>query len=162
MSGALGNAAFVDLGNRTLLFDTTESPVIARDLRAAAEQLTGHPIGAVVISHGHSDHWYGNQVFAGLPIIATTRSLDMETFVPGHGPVGGKAHLGREKQYIVALQTMAKEAIAAGRSLDDLLKQRLPVPLDAWSADGMAGAYNWRFVYERMSSAANGPYSRPS
>ncbi len=294
-SGALGNAAFVDLGDRALLLDTTESPVIARDLRVAVEQLTGNPIGAVVISHGHSDHWYGNQVFAGLPIIATTCSLDLmrffaddtrsdqadpsefdaflaeqkaaldaetdprrranlakslarferhradlptfdltlpnqtfegkivfrgsgrtvelvaletvhspgdcylllpderialigdlgffdrqpfmpygdpeawvqqieqmlawdvETFVPGHGPVGGKAHLEREKQYIVALQAMVREAIAAGRSLDDLLKQRLPAPFDAWSADGTAGAYNLRFVYERMSGAANEP-----
>ncbi|MBN1937699.1 MAG: MBL fold metallo-hydrolase [Anaerolineae bacterium] len=292
-SGALGNTAFVDLGDRTLLFDTTESPMIAQALRAAAEQLTGHPVGVVAISHGHSDHWYGNQAFAGLPIVATTRSLDLmrffaddtradqhdpsafdaflaeqraaldaetdprrranltkslarferhradlptfdltlpnqtfdgkivfhgprrtvelvaletvhspgdcylllpderialigdlgffdrqpfmpfgdpeawvqqieqmlawdvEVFVPGHGPVGGKTHLKREQEYITTIETMVREAIAAGRSLDDLLKQRLPAPFDAWSIDGTAGEYNLRFVYERVSGAAN-------
>lgn len=76
-SGALGNAGIVDLGYETLVFDTLLTPQAARDLRAAAEQLTGHRVCYVVNSHWHRDHVHGNQAFAGSEIIASagTRTL---------------------------------------------------------------------------------------
>jgi len=61
--GAIGNAGIVDLGDRTLVFDTFISPLPAEDLRAAAEALTGRQVDAVIDSHFHSDHIWGNQVF---------------------------------------------------------------------------------------------------
>ena len=38
---AFSNAGIVDLGDLTLVFDTFETPVAARDLKAAGESLTG-------------------------------------------------------------------------------------------------------------------------
>ena len=61
--GAIGNAGIVDLGDRTLVYDTFIAPQPAEDLRAAAEALTGRPVDTVINSHWHSDHIWGNQVF---------------------------------------------------------------------------------------------------
>src|SRR5512136_1696501 len=61
--GAIGNAGIVDLGDRTLVYDTFIAPRPAEDLKAAAEALTGRPVDTVIDSHWHSDHVWGNQVF---------------------------------------------------------------------------------------------------
>jgi glyoxylase-like metal-dependent hydrolase (beta-lactamase superfamily II) len=69
---ARSNAGIIDLGEQTLIFDTFDSPVAAKDLRAAAERLTGREASYVIISHAHADHWCGNQVFdRRLPIITS-------------------------------------------------------------------------------------------
>lgn len=73
-TGAWGNAGIIDLGDRTLVFDTFFTPRAALDLRAAAEQLTGRPAAWVVNSHWHADHVYGNQVFADATLIATAQT----------------------------------------------------------------------------------------
>lgn len=72
---AFSNAGIVDLGGRTLIFDTFENPKAAIDLRTAAEQLTGRLTSYVVISHAHADHWMGNQVFADHASIITTHAI---------------------------------------------------------------------------------------
>lgn len=61
--GAICNAGIVDLGDRTLVFDTFVAPLPAQDLRAAAEALTGRPVSTVIDSHDHNDHTWGNQAF---------------------------------------------------------------------------------------------------
>ena len=71
-AGAWGNAGIVDLGGRTLVFDTFATPQAARDLRTAAELLTGRPAAYVVNSHRHADHVLGNQVFTDAVVLATT------------------------------------------------------------------------------------------
>lgn len=74
---AISNAGIVDLGDRTLIFDTFMTPQAAADLREAAELLTGRPPALVVNSHYHNDHIRGNQVF--LPeakIVATSFTRD--------------------------------------------------------------------------------------
>lgn len=76
-AGAWGNAGIVDLGDRTLVFDTFLTPRAARDLRAAAEHLTGHSVAYVVNSHYHMDHIQGNQVFDDARIIATERTREI-------------------------------------------------------------------------------------
>ncbi|WP_165422843.1 MBL fold metallo-hydrolase [Ktedonosporobacter rubrisoli] len=77
-SGSMSNAGIVDLGDRTLVFDTFLSPTAAQDLRNAAEQLTGRPVSYVVNSHHDVDHIYGNQVFPpATTIIATTQTRDL-------------------------------------------------------------------------------------
>lgn len=60
---AISNAGIVDLGERTLIFDTFLTPKAAADLREAAESLTGRPAELVVNSHFHNDHIRGNQEF---------------------------------------------------------------------------------------------------
>lgn len=71
------NAGIVNLGKETLVFDCCLSPEAARDLKKAAETLTGTPVKYVVNSHYHNDHVRGNQVFAGARIIATTRTREL-------------------------------------------------------------------------------------
>lgn len=70
--GAICNAGIVDLGDRTLVFDTFLTPQAARDLKIAAEDLTLRPVTVVVNSHGHNDHIWGNQVFTDEADIVST------------------------------------------------------------------------------------------
>lgn len=76
--GALGNAAIVDLGDATLVFDTCLTLTAARALRRAAEELTGRPPAYLVNSHFHADHVAGNQVFVpDAIVIATARTREL-------------------------------------------------------------------------------------
>lgn len=58
------NAGIIDLGDRTVVVDSFETIAAAEDLKAAAQTLTGRPASAVILTHEHGDHWYGNQVFS--------------------------------------------------------------------------------------------------
>lgn len=64
MEYALGNAAIVDLGSETVVFDTFASPEAGAVLKQVATELTGKPTRWVVNSHHHGDHVLGNQCFA--------------------------------------------------------------------------------------------------
>jgi len=69
---AICNAGIVDIGDKTIIFDTFISPNAAKDLLKAAEQLTSHKALCVVNSHYHNDHIRGNQVFSpNVDIIST-------------------------------------------------------------------------------------------
>ncbi len=75
---AISNAGIIDLGDRTLVFDTFMTPMAAHDLRLAAESLTGREVSLVINSHYHNDHIWGNQDFqpeADIISTATTRHL---------------------------------------------------------------------------------------
>jgi cyclase len=83
---AISNAGIVDLGDRTLIYDTFMTPQAAEDLRIAAEALTGRPIDAVLNSHWHNDHIWGNQVFrADTDIISTGETRRLFIATRGHG-----------------------------------------------------------------------------
>jgi glyoxylase-like metal-dependent hydrolase (beta-lactamase superfamily II) len=73
-TGAVGNAAIVDLGGESLVFDTHYAPQAAAELRASAEELAG-PVRWVVNSHWHADHRIGNAAMpADATIVATERT----------------------------------------------------------------------------------------
>jgi len=75
---AASNSGIVDLGDRTLVFDTTLSPASAVDLRDAAENLTGRSVACVLTSHKDTDHVFGNSAFAPeTKIYATTRTREL-------------------------------------------------------------------------------------
>ena len=74
---AICNAGIIDLGDETLIFDCFISPKAARDLKKAAEELTGKDVKYVVNSHFHNDHIRGNQVFSGAEIIATQKTKEL-------------------------------------------------------------------------------------
>jgi cyclase len=284
---AFCNAGIVDLGDKSLVFDTFETPRAAEDLELAAEHLTGRPATYVVNSHFHPDHWFGNQVFADQATIIATRKtrelmfevadeiggykddpatleeilgekqaqleaatddrrrttlnlvvtrwqyaleslpilefrfpsqafdqrlvfhgtertaelitrgaghtasdaylllpadrvlfmgdlgffqrepfmthcdprawlaqldemeqLDVETFVPGHGPLGAKANIAEQKHYMIVLQALVAHVLQSGGALDDALRLPLPHPFDTWSAEGLPLAENVRLLYE--------------
>ncbi len=84
--GAIGNAGIVDLGDRTLIYDTFIAPQPAMDLRNAAEELTGRSVDGVIDSHWHNDHIWGNQAFsADTDIISTGETRRMFISTRGHG-----------------------------------------------------------------------------
>jgi cyclase len=67
------NAGIVVIDGRTLVFDTFATLPAARELRAAAEALTGLPIAYVINSHDHVDHVHGNVVFADQATLISSR-----------------------------------------------------------------------------------------
>ncbi len=74
-----------------------------------------------------------------------------ETFVPGHGPLGTKADLALQRQYITLLQELVAGAIEEGLSVEETLEKGLPAPFDAWLHGGMARwEANVRSTYERL------------
>jgi cyclase len=74
---AICNAGIIDIGDRTILFDTFLTPEAARDLLKVAEQLTSNKITHVVNSHWHNDHIRGNQVFrSNVDIISTVKTRE--------------------------------------------------------------------------------------
>ncbi len=77
-TGSGSNAGIINLGDRTLIFDTFTTPQAADDLRRAAEHLTGRPVSLVINSHWHADHIQGNQAFAPeTTIVATRRTREL-------------------------------------------------------------------------------------
>ncbi|MCW3119808.1 MAG: fold metallo-hydrolase [Chitinophagaceae bacterium] len=69
---AICNAGIIDLGNKTIVFDPFMTPEAARDLKRAAEQLTGRQVALVINSHYHNDHIRGNQSFIPQAAIIST------------------------------------------------------------------------------------------
>lgn len=79
---AVGNAAIVDTGERTIVVDSFMTTVGATELRHVAEQVTGRSVFMLVNTHWHGDHTFGNQVFADVSIVATestARSVASDT-----------------------------------------------------------------------------------
>jgi glyoxylase-like metal-dependent hydrolase (beta-lactamase superfamily II) len=75
---AASNSGIVDLGDRTLIFDTTFSPASAAELRTVAESIFGRPVIYVLNSHWHRDHVFGNAAFAPeTEIYATARTSEI-------------------------------------------------------------------------------------
>lgn len=60
---AMSNSGIIDLGDRTVVFDTFLTPQAATDLRLIAEALLDRAVSVVVNSHYHNDHIWGNQAF---------------------------------------------------------------------------------------------------
>ncbi|MBM7693833.1 glyoxylase-like metal-dependent hydrolase (beta-lactamase superfamily II) [Peribacillus deserti] len=79
--GAVSNSGIIDLGDKTIIFDTFNSQNAARELADIAEKLTKKPVSCVINSHWHGDHIRGNQCFQGAVIISSlaTRTKMIET-----------------------------------------------------------------------------------
>lgn len=73
---SVGNAAIIDAGGKTIVVDTFMTDVAARELRQAAEELTGNRVYLAVNSHWHEDHTGGNHVFADVPIVSTSTTME--------------------------------------------------------------------------------------
>jgi cyclase len=76
-SPVFSNAGVIDTGDQILIFDTFNSYLAAEDLRRDTEILTKRLVDYVIISHAHSDHWMGNQIFVDhAKLLATRRTQD--------------------------------------------------------------------------------------
>jgi cyclase len=77
---AQSNAGIIDLGDRVLIFDTFIAPAAAADLREAVAALSSQPVSALISSHYHNDHIWGNQAFpSDVPIISTIKTRELIT-----------------------------------------------------------------------------------
>jgi glyoxylase-like metal-dependent hydrolase (beta-lactamase superfamily II) len=77
---------------------------------------------------------------------------DVETFVPGHGPLGTKADLALQWQYITHVEERIAQAVQHGVPVEAVLEQGLPAPFDAWLPGSARWEANVQILYERMSS----------
>jgi cyclase len=57
------NAGIIDLGDQTIVIDAFNTLLAASDLRKAAETLTERTIDTLILTHAHTDHWFGAPVF---------------------------------------------------------------------------------------------------
>ena len=90
---AQSNAGIVDLGDRVLIFDTFIAPEAAADLKSAAAALIGRPISALINSHYHNDHIWGNQAFTSdVPIISTKKTRELITTLGAEEVTSFRAH----------------------------------------------------------------------
>lgn len=105
---AICNAGIIDLGDLTLVFDTFVSIEAARDLRKAAERLTGRSVHAVINSHYHNDHFWGNQVFSSdVDIISSTKTREL---IATEGPLEAQGYRDIAQKRLEALEAQYAEA----------------------------------------------------
>jgi cyclase len=94
------------------------------------------------LGHGQPQEW----IWA----LGQIASLDLKTFVPGHGPVGSVEDLALAGEYIKALVQMAQEVIQAGGTAEHAASKAIPAPYEGWEwAEGFE--MNMRFLHEHLS-----------
>jgi glyoxylase-like metal-dependent hydrolase (beta-lactamase superfamily II) len=77
---------------------------------------------------------------------------EIETFVPGHGPVGTKADITLQLQYIPVLEKLVAHIVRDGGTVEQAIQQPMPKPFDNWLQGGMARyEANVRFYYDHLS-----------
>jgi len=69
---AICNAGIIDLGDKTVIFDSFMNIDAAMDLKSAAIALTNKTATIIINSHFHNDHIRGNQVFVPEATIIST------------------------------------------------------------------------------------------
>ena len=78
--------------------------------------------------------------------------LDVETYVPGHGPMGTKADLALQREFITALEEMVAQAVSDGLTAEETLEKTLPAPFDDWiQASSARWEANVWSSHERLS-----------
>lgn len=75
--GNIANIGFVVTSAGVVVIDTGPSRRYGESLREAIGKITPQPIERVLITHGHPDHYLGNQAFTDVPVYggATTTQL---------------------------------------------------------------------------------------
>lgn len=71
--GAIVNVAFLETDAGAVVVDTGSTAAMGAEIRAFADQRLGG-VAAVVNTHQHPDHWFGNMAFADRPILALGRA----------------------------------------------------------------------------------------
>ncbi|GAB4568995.1 MAG: hypothetical protein Kow0077_00800 [Anaerolineae bacterium] len=79
------------------------------------------------------------------------QKLDVQTFVPGHGPVGTAADLEAMIAYLDTCMVRARALVKAGASPDDLTNEPVPDPFIDWAFPHFYGV-NLRFLHGFFSS----------
>jgi len=106
------NVGLVDLGERTLVYDTGLTPQGALDLRATAVALTARVPHYVVNSHYHNDHIRGNQVFDDGLLVSTARTREL---MASRGPVSVEEDRKQATEGIAEMEALARSEDPAKR-----------------------------------------------
>ena len=64
------NLGAISMPNYAVIIDTGMYPPITQEFRLYIEKVTGTPVKKAILTHGHSDHVFGNQIFKDCDIIA--------------------------------------------------------------------------------------------
>ena len=123
---AMSNAAIVDLGDKTLVFDSSMSPMAALELRHLAEETTQRPVSYLVNSHHHLDHCLGNQVFADTTIISSSTTRDLMQARFARLMVENFTEVSLELQQIVATTIWEKNLLTLELAELEMLQVFLP------------------------------------
>ena len=78
--------------------------------------------------------------------------LGVDTYVPGHGPLGTRADIALQREFITLLEEMVAQAVSQGLTAEETLEKTLPAPFKDWI---QASAARWEAniwsSYERLS-----------
>ena len=124
--GAFGNAGLIDLGDKTIIFDTFNTQQAAEDLRNIAVHITNKPVSWVINSHIHSDHTRGNQVFKDCHIVSSQITLQQMKENHPAKIAEQKADLEGLKKYIASL--VASTDIQKMNEISFLKEMEISIP----------------------------------
>ena len=66
-----GNFGAISLPNYAVAIDTSMYPYVAEEFRTYIERTTETPVTKLILTHYHSDHVFGNQIFNDCQIISS-------------------------------------------------------------------------------------------
>jgi len=110
---AVGNAAIIDTGDKTLVIDSFMTAQAAVELRSETVRLTGRSAFLLVNTHWHGDHTWGNQVFDDVPIASTQRTMEL---IVADAPTDLVAYEAELDAQLGALRTRLESDDAAVRA----------------------------------------------
>lgn len=73
--GNIVNTGFILADDAVIVIDSGPSFQYAREMRAAIAKVTDKPIGTLLITHFHPDHFLGNQAYQDVPILALEKTV---------------------------------------------------------------------------------------
>ena len=87
-------------------------------------------------------------------ILEKVETLDLKTFVPGHGLVGMSGDIALNRKYVADLERLAAAAFNEGRSEEQVAHMAIPSAFATWRFRVFFEA-NMRFLYKRIETAMN-------
>lgn len=73
--GNIVNTGFIVTTDGVVVIDTGSSRLYGEQMRRAIAGVTDKPIRMVLVTHHHPDHYFGNQVFGDVPVMALPGSI---------------------------------------------------------------------------------------
>ncbi|HSE39545.1 MAG TPA: MBL fold metallo-hydrolase [Acidobacteriota bacterium] len=112
--GMSGNCIAILTNESVVIFDSSATPQTASNILDEIKKLTDRPVGYMINSHWHWDHWGGNEVFLAafpkLQIISHEKTLEqLKTVEPRWNDEGLKAGL---PQYLSDLEKQVEKSKA--------------------------------------------------
>lgn len=119
--GFNSNAGFVVTDEGVVVFDALGTPALGAALLAQIRRITGKPVRYVVVSHYHTDHYYGLQAFreAGAEILAHRR---VREYLASEAPA---ARLAERRESLAPWVTAQARVVAPDRYIDGDASLRL-------------------------------------